>query len=323
MNDCFITTLNGVVDNPNLVKVGEIRIHVKANSAASANSQELYLASLGTIQVRAEGGGYFGTAYATVDSEHLTNLTITSSQRKIFVANMDFDLVITNKYAIDRFQTQTTKSSISVDLNDLAYSDVKLLRVVSDDSFGDISFLKHSSILQEAYIEANDAIYGDIAAFAGKTTLTRISVYGSQRIVGNLSSIAGCSALTTFQVQNTGVIGNVSSIPSTVASLNIQNTGISGNLNGLPKNAITVYAKNSLVSGSISGMTGYSKLSRIEFPAGVTGELETFAQNLVAASHADGTVTVVFSDYTVTNGGSPITKLTFSITIRGSSYTIS
>ena len=323
MNDCFITTLRGAVDNPNLVKAGEIRVHVKANDAASANSQELYLASLGTIQVRAEGGGYFGTTYATVESEHLTSLTITSAQQKIFVANLDFDLVITNKYAIDRFETQTQKSSISVELDELAYSDLKLLRVVSDDSFGDISFLKHSAILQQAYIEANDAIYGDISAFAGKTSLTRISVFNSPRIVGSLASITGCTALTTLQVQGTGVNGNISSIPASVTSLNIQDTGISGNVNDLPENATTVYMKRSMVSGSISGMTGYSKISRIEFPAGIAGELETFAQNLVSAGHADGTINVVFSDYNVTNGGSAINKLTYSIVISGSSYVIS
>ena len=292
MENCLVTTLKGVVDNDNLLKIGEMRIFIHQLDSPSETTQKFTIKTSGAV-ILTPIGGTIGTSYGSLST---SPITVNNAEQTVYFSNSNFYIKVSDKYLITQIVKGGRYANVGVDVNELAYSALVKLTLASP------------------YVE------GSLAAFKN-TSITDL-IIATSSVKGSLKDISSLP-IGVLNVSDTTIAGSLSDISSmnTLGTLYTTNTGITGNLNSLPKNIINAEL-NSLISGSINDMTGYSKLQNCSMPKGITGALETLAQNLATAGNNKKNVKITFNDFLCTLNGNPITSYTVYIHLDGSTPTI-
>lgn len=139
-NDCLVTKLKGVVDNPNLPKLGYIKIHI--NNQQTDDIFSFWCSSNSNIEVNIIGNGYLYKG----DFNNRTNQTTTISGVNNTVgyrlSEGEYDVEIYSKYALDILYLGQPggKCGMSINFDDLKYSQFSRLALQSLlDYYGNIT----------------------------------------------------------------------------------------------------------------------------------------------------------------------------------------
>lgn len=204
MNKCLVTKLNGVVDNDELLKIGELRIRIPAGISAESSDNKVYLK------------GLMGTAIYLKDM----NLYDYSGTKKVagsgekyvcpdnFVPSVDTaslnregTLIIMDKYKLTEFQTPTAVNEID-DTFSWYTNNLGLPGIDYDKSKLDLINKKVKAFVCGSY-------NGDIADFSKFKNITLIGVSGTiygndttKLTYGDISSLGSLTRLTNFSFSN-------------------------------------------------------------------------------------------------------------------------
>ena len=219
MGNCLVTKLKGVVDNDNILKLGEIRFL----TSKSDSINRCYLSFTESTTVKIINDGHF---YNSTTSDLGKNLSLLPQQSSVNTKVSPGSLIqINNKYALASISFGTLENKIS--LAELKYSPLVYLYAEKDNIEGDISNLAGKQMDFLGVIN-NPSVYGDIAALKGMP-LTVLQIQGTQ-VTGDVSALKGM-ALTIVQITNL-ITGDISNLSSVMAE-EIPAMNLSGDLSAL------------------------------------------------------------------------------------------
>lgn len=277
MGKCLITKLQGVVNNDNLLKIGECRVYNSTSSSATdatftiSSKEEMTIVGHGlTIE---GGSSYVVTA---------------SGDTVLVLSNTNGYAEIPNKHNLLGLKigknSGTLKGSTYIDLSCLEYANnLKELYISSDKEhhFGDIANLPALETLRSnetrwtddiagigflpsmktLYLENSDYIHGSIASivrskFPKLETLLLVNNIG---ITGSISDLGSLTTLTTLSVAAlSAVIGDISDLASRMVA-NGRTSGtlsVTGTNSGVTHNGESFTKKTITFNSSVSN--GYT-----------------------------------------------------------------
>lgn len=199
MENCLVTKLKGTVNNPDLLKLGELRLHVKTNS--------------GTIIAT----GATGVEYDYLSEPFVDNYIRTSAG--------EGDMSVLGKYTLASFYDPNGAFS-EVDLDTIkgaehcdALTTFGAMNSVSGAAFpifvGDISVLSKFTSLQTIDLTSKDntnprQAEGDFNSLRTLTALRHLSVASSRKITGNTQWISALPHIELVGCEGTGITVNLS-----------------------------------------------------------------------------------------------------------------
>ena len=230
MNKCLVTKLSGVVNNPDLLRLGEMRIKVrKLNTEYEHRALALSFSKETNITIT--GDGYF-TDKNSVSNKGKQIVVHANTQTVVYISNGDYDINICNKYDLTLFVdyaygvvNSPKDSGISVNIEHFEYSR-NLKNISLTNASGDIAAVKNLTNLTSLNLGGTQ-VNGDIAAVKNLTNLTSLNMRLSN-ITGDISNLSSLTKLASSQLSS--VSGNILALNSTkLTNLIISN---SGGLNG-------------------------------------------------------------------------------------------
>ena len=230
MNKCLVTKLSGVVNNPDLLRLGEMRIKVrKLNTEYEHRALALSFSKETNITIT--GDGYF-TDKNSVSNKGKQIVVHANTQTVVYISNGDYDINICNKYDLTLFVdyaygvvNSPKDSGISVNIEHFEYSR-NLKNISLTNASGDIAAVKNLTNLTSLNLGGTQ-VNGDIAAVKNLTNLTSLNLRLSN-ITGDISNLSSLTKLASSQLSS--VSGNILALNSTkLTNLIISN---SGGLNG-------------------------------------------------------------------------------------------
>lgn len=229
MVKCLISRLDGIVNNPSLLKLGEIKVTSNLTSIGNSND---YIRVDGSadkpVTLRMETG-YFRASKSSDDSIGI-EITV-NSRMEIFPSTGEHVISVIPKYNIQWLQ------NVAVDIDNLKFSKNLERLILLPSSCGDISSLKDLTTLTSLKI-FNAKIHGDISSLKNLTELTDFTLLGTQ-ISGDIASLGTLTKMNFFELSSTDkIVGDVSSLKtlSKLDRFKIINSDIYGDLSTIPAN---------------------------------------------------------------------------------------
>lgn len=265
MGKCFITKLDGHLDNTDLLKLGELRVkYILYNGAgeASAKSQKLTISTNGDEIVSIIGDGFFTDSSLqqnlgkTLDVSNVNNLSL-------YVSNSNCEVSFSNKYNIVEISSNWTindsewptvedRTTKSININDLKYSKhLTKVDLAGDMTTGDISIIENLPELKEFSISSDNNVTGDIKSVIGLQNLESFLVYECHNITGDISSFSGIKKIKNIAVTSDKVYGNIASINNLPELLSLAFSNLVGDISGLSNTKITSFSQ--LFKSALSG----------------------------------------------------------------------
>lgn len=175
MGKCLVTKLKNVVDNNNLLHLGEMRIGFPKYTATSGNARSIKIKPSSAITLSIVGSGYFTDA--TLSQNNGTTASLEAFvDNKLYISNDVVEVSVPDKY--------------------------NLLHVfISDDSLFDLDTLKYSKALEALDLYSRSSV-GDIASLSKLTSLNWITILGSNGIYGDISSLKNLTSLSGLYLDN-------------------------------------------------------------------------------------------------------------------------
>ena len=205
MGNCLVTKLAGSVNNPSLLKLGEMK--VTSNLTSIGNSGDYIRVDGSTdkpVTLKMETG-YFRASKSSNDSVG-TEMTVNSAM-EIFPSTGEHVISVIPKYNIQWLQ------NVAMDIDGLKFSkDLKSL-ILLPSSYGDISSLKDLTALT-SFRMLNTQVSGDIASLGTLTNLTYFELSSTDNIVGDISSLKTLSKLESFKLKGNNIYGDLATIPA-------------------------------------------------------------------------------------------------------------
>ena len=304
MSTCLTTVLDGVVNNKNLRKPGEIRIKI--------TKQDNYIQSRSWFQLTSrvnqtitlindkQGDNYFFNSQGT---NFGTSVDFSAGvSRTIYCTNGDYEISIPNKYALSSLTTlrvSPQKNFFTVDIDELKYiPTISTIELSGTTSKGDIKSLVTSTALTDITFERTNVkgdledlspltrlmymrfaysqnVTGDISVIENMPNLRNVEVLGCIGITGNLSSFASCPELrwvcTPCIIGMPSVEGDISAFANATKlnHLEIRNEpNVTGNINVIASNTTDlnyVSFYGCNVSGDIADLAPCDRLSSVTF----------------------------------------------------------
>lgn len=252
MGKCLVTKLNSVVDNDNILRLGEARIKIAVDKTPS--NQYINISVSSDTDLEIIGDSYFTDSNLSVNLGKSKKVKPSDGDVKVYFNNAVAEIGIRNKYNIR--DITFVGSSKSMDLASFAYTkSLNALNTEYTGMYGDISALKNLSIGQ-IYLSGSK-IYGDIASLKKMTSLSRININDAPDVCGDLSNLSGLTNLTWLYFNHSGLTGSIDSLRALtkLTSVNLENT----------KDKFT---------GNIESLSGMSALSNFTCNnAALTGDL--------------------------------------------------
>ena len=222
MKNCLVTKLKSVVNNDNLLKVGEYKMHINLSRDLSSVK---FIGMDGTITILGDNNYYFtqnGKQTKTIEYSNITTKWPAG----------EYDVLFTNKYGLTGCE-----ATPGIDLEVFTFSNNLYYINTIGNAHGDITFLK------------------------GKTLSSGIALSGKNLgVTGPLSSIASAvSANTDVTLRYTSIVGDIALLGKSGSAL-LSVVGckhITGSLEGLvaalvsdPINPFTSGSKRVFIYGS-------------------------------------------------------------------------
>lgn len=220
MNNCFVESLLGAVDNDKLLQLGEMRADIRQGRGVNSNAN-----GFDVVLNIISGSGTFPNGTQTV--------SMNGGQTNIQTAATSGVLQILNKYGLTRWYD--SNYNYIVDLKDIQYctrlkecvgwiiGDLKYLPVkassltqldlsASGGVYGDVENVKNfDHVLNTLYIAGS--VYGNIAAIGNKANDLSINSDGSKgMLTGNITAFGTYSNLAKLRVLGGNLTGDISNI---------------------------------------------------------------------------------------------------------------
>lgn len=222
MENCLVTKLKSVVNNDNLLKMGEYKMHINLSSDASGVK---FMGMGGTITILGNNNYYF-----TKNGQQTK--TIEYSDVAATWPAGEYDVIFTNKYSIT-----ICEEANGIDLEVLSFSN-GLRYISASNARGDISFLNGKNL------SSGILVIGDI----------------NKNVTGPLSAVASAvSRNVPIKLNNTSIVGDIALFGHTGSGLLsvVSSPYITGSIEGLvaalvsdPINPFTSGSKRVFIYGS-------------------------------------------------------------------------
>lgn len=214
MGKCLVTKLNGIVDNINLKKLGELRLSIQKPVALTADARTITLGCYSPVDIEVIGGYFtdktFSENYGTTAKAE-ANIT-----KELIVSNNDCILRFINKSDVISFTLgkNFAATDFIFDLSELKYSGVTTANFYSTGNLADdISIIKDIPQLKSINI-SRCKCFGDIASLADAKNLEVFIATYCSKIYGDISSLVNNSKLKRLSLLYTSVLGDLSYLPS-------------------------------------------------------------------------------------------------------------
>lgn len=216
MGKCLVTKLSGSVNTDKLLKLGEMRIEFNSVSAPSNKTQGITLQSSKPITLKIVGNGYF-TDKTLTENKGNTLSILPNSITYIYVSNGDFYISIPDKYSLTVLSLFAEESGSdnyvknkTVYLDQIEYSTLlTILRISSENTIGDIDYLKNLTSLTALNMSNLENVNGDIDSLKNLSSLKILQVAGSN-LTGDIASLKALTSLETLMTTN--LRGDVSAL---------------------------------------------------------------------------------------------------------------
>lgn len=186
-NKCLVTSLNGVINDNSLLKVGELRIKVTKLANPNANNRKFQIQLNKTIVVSIVGNGYFTDSNLSINKGK--ELTINQgNKQECYFSNGDYEISIPDKYSIEVLNFYNTQVKFDV-TSLMAVKKLQNLNLYNTDSEGDIKALEGSTNMYYFYVGKSN-ITGDFAVLQNCASLMELQLSGSL-VYGDLAILPG------------------------------------------------------------------------------------------------------------------------------------
>lgn len=228
MNECFKTKYNGVVNNPSICKLGELRLPCvgKLNSPETINGDDNSIVYLGRENFVAE----------IISSDNVTftdgTTTLEGSTEKLVSKNIQSDkkfvLSLTPKYGI-KVLNFTTDANIPIDSNfdfDKLGILPNLRRLKIGKGYnGNIDYvLKNTKSL--SYLSITGEIEFSVSSIS--TVLTSLVMIDASKVKGTIAEVA--KIINTkdwaFVINQSSIEGDLADVPANVFYINLPSKGV-------------------------------------------------------------------------------------------------
>lgn len=206
MGKCLITKLNGIVNNDNILKLGELKLQLLPVSSPTANTEAITLKFSKNTSVAISGDAYFTNSGLSSNNGKTIDFAENDAQL-LYVSNNDGYLSIPDKYSITTLQADYSKIMLDLDL--LKFSN-KLENLVCKAS-GDISILGNFKNISTIQIK-NDELYGDIKSLKDAVNLGILEIV-SLNITGDISSLSKLNKCKRIILNGAVLTGDLSDLP--------------------------------------------------------------------------------------------------------------
>ena len=261
MNKCLITKLNGIVNNENLLKIGEFRIKIDKVQTPSTSNRSLAIGVNIPTNIRIIGSGYFTDENLSADKGKSLLLN-PKSLNYIYVSNDDITISIENKYNLTRFNCNAVQNpwdvgmnhaNIHINIEDFKYSTALTgLGLSSTSVSGDIAAVKNLTALT-GLILSSTSVSGDIAAVKNLTALTSLAL-SSTSVSGDIAAVKNLTALTGLALSSTSVSGDIAAVKNLTAltSLNTRFSNVNGDISNINSLSKLKFCQLNSVAGDIT-----------------------------------------------------------------------
>lgn len=215
---CLVTKLNGSVNNENLFRLGELRIHIPGGATEYL---EMYAAMSKSGKFKSNKEHLYGDTQGTRDLGDVVNINA-GSDAGAFASPNELFVSLLEKYNLTKL---IIKGGLYVNLDNLEYCDQLTSMSMEGDCDGDI---------------------GDISSLMLAKSLKYFSAPNKSKLIGDISSIANHPSLTNLDIAGSKVIGIIDNFSSnaSIKSLYIQRTTIGGDISKMPSNLHMVASTN-------------------------------------------------------------------------------
>ena len=208
MGKCLVTKLSGSVNTDKLLKLGEMRIEFNSVSAPSNKTQGITLQSSKPITLKIVGNGYF-TDKTLTENKGNTLSILPNSMTYIYVSNGDFYISIPDKYSLitlslfaEESGSDNSVKNKTVYLDQIEYSTLlTILRISSENTIGDIDYLKNLTSLTALNMSNLENVNGDIDSLKNLSSLKLLQITGSN-LTGDIASLKALTSLETLMTTN-------------------------------------------------------------------------------------------------------------------------
>lgn len=180
--NCLVTKLKATVSNPDLPKLGELRIEYNPVATPSQNSQRARLAFTSKTEVHVLNGTFLDDSLSDTG---LTSKDITS-ETDVYVSN-GATLVISDKYKLRVLNISSTTSDENKYFN-----------------LADVAFCTSLTNLAFNY----SLVEGDLDMVKNLTKITSLNISNSKVKVGDISSLSKMKDLQYFNFYYTNITGD-------------------------------------------------------------------------------------------------------------------
>lgn len=286
MNKTLITKLKGVVNNDNILKLGEMRIKIAKVANPTDATQGFGITVNKPVTAKIIGDGYFTNKNLSANLGNTMNLNTGSNG--IWVSNDGVEISIIEKYSI----TEVTSSypgqssgvygeNIGLDLSSFKYSKSMTGLDIHDSQIsGNIGDLKNLTAMNYLGLY-NNQVSGDIKDLKNLTALTFLGLHNTQ-VSGDIGYLKNFASLRTLSLSNTQAGGDIKELKdlTTLTSLSLANTQIMGDI-GYLKNltaltSLSVFNVKVPLTGDIGDLSTLTKCEDISLQySKLTGDLAT------------------------------------------------
>lgn len=264
MGTCLVTKLKGIISDPSLKKVGEMRIKFGVSKTANKQTRCLRMMFSKDVKLEIIGDGYFTDETITENKGKTYSATAWGNGHMVYISNNSVELSISNKYSIvsistyDGYKNQWSvfnPKEISFDIEDLRYSSsLESLKLRGTSVYGDLSSLAANTSLKHLDLQTT-GVKGDIANLKNKANMTHLFLIDNS-FYGDIASLSNKLKLEYLTINSSNVFGDISSLSENVKliSLNLASTSVSGDFTSLKNcsNMIDISAER--LSGDLAIM---------------------------------------------------------------------
>ena len=283
MNKCLVTKLNGSSNNPELLRLGEMRVKILKVQNPTSETQGFSLRADKPVTLEIVSDGYFTDETLTVNKGKV--ITLNTEINRIFVnGNNDVEIAILNKYILnhiayyaDAYSNKKYGRNKELNISDLKYStSLSYLNYANTNASGNIGELKKLTNMTILEI-ANTNVSGNIGELKTLTNLTSMNL-SNTKVSGNIGELKTLTNLTKLYLYNPDVplTGNISELSalSNCSEMGFQYSNLTGDLATLPASCRFVLLSNSRgseltwgtrpSSAKIIAMQGNARLGNID-----------------------------------------------------------
>ena len=208
MNKCLVTKLDGSSNNPDLLRLGEMRMKILKVSNPTEHTQGFSIGVNNNVTLEIVSNGYFTDK--TLTENKGKNITINAGTSSVWVSgNNDVEIAILDKYSLTSLATYYVTEASS----DVYGKNIKL----------DISDLKYSTALTSIVL-SEAQVSGDIANLKNLTALISLNLYNAQvPLTGDIGQLSTLSSCVSISLKYSKLTGDLAILPSKLRFVSFAN----------------------------------------------------------------------------------------------------